>query len=142
MKASESTYCNCIYWASAALARKVNKLAEDAWAPMGLAPGQAYLLSLILDQPGRQPLDLSEELHLAPSTITRFVEKLEENKLVVRVSEGKTTSVYPTQKAKGLSDEINSCKATFRHALEGVLTRAENEALVKNMLRVADKLGA
>jgi DNA-binding MarR family transcriptional regulator len=129
-----------MYWASAALARKVNKLAEDAWAPLGLAPGQAYLLSLILDQPGRQPLDLSEELHLAPSTITRFIEKLEENKLVVRIAEGKTTSVYPTQKAKGLTDEINSCKVTFSQALEGVLTRAENEALVKNMLKVADKL--
>ena len=129
-----------MYWASAALARKVNKLAEDAWAPMGLAPGQAYLLSLIVDQPGRQPLDLSEELHLAPSTITRFVEKLEENKLVVRVAEGKTTSIYPTQKAKGLSDEINKCKATFREALEGVMTKAENEALVKSMLKVADKL--
>ncbi len=129
-----------MYWASAALARKVNKLAEDAWAPMGLAPGQAYLLSLIVDQPGRQPLDLSEELHLAPSTITRFVEKLEENKLVVRVAEGKTTSIYPTQKAKGLSDEINKCKATFREALERVMTKAENEALVKSMLKVADKL--
>ena len=129
-----------MYWASAALARKVNKLAEDAWAPMGIAPGQAYLLSLILDQPGRQPLDLSEELHLAPSTITRFIEKLEENKLVVRIAEGKTTSVYPTQKAKGLSDEINKCKATFREALERVMTKAENEALVKSMLKVADKL--
>ena len=106
-----------MYWASAALARKVNKLAEDAWAPIGLAPGQAYLLSLILDQPGRQPLDLSEELHLAPSTITRFVEKLEENKLVVRIAEGKTTSVYPTQKAKGLTEEINKCKSTFHQAL-------------------------
>ena len=131
-----------MYWASAALARKVNKLAEDAWAPMGLAPGQAYLLSLILEQPGRQPLDLSEELHLAPSTITRFIEKLEENKLVVRIVEGKTTSVYPTQKAKGLTDEINNCKATFRQTIEGVLTKAENEALVKSMLKVADKLGA
>ena len=129
-----------MYWASSALARKVNKLAEDAWAPMGLAPGQAYLLSLILDQPGRQPLDLSEELHLAPSTITRFIEKLEENKLVVRIAEGKTTSVYPTQKAKGLTEEINKCTATFRQALDGILTKAENEALVKSMLKVADKL--
>jgi DNA-binding MarR family transcriptional regulator len=142
VKASESKYCNCIYWASAALARKVNKVAEDAWAPIGLAPGQAYLLSLILDTPGRQPLDLSEELHLAPSTITRFIEKLEENKLVIRISEGKTTSVYPTQKAKGMIEEINSCRATFKRALEDVLPGAEKEILVKNMLQVADKLGS
>jgi DNA-binding MarR family transcriptional regulator len=142
VKASESEYCGCLYWASAALARKVNKLAEDAWAPMGLAPGQAYLLSLVLDEPGRQPLDLSEELHLAPSTITRFIEKLEDNKLVIRVCEGKTTSVYPTQKAKGLSNEINSCRTNFTQTIEGVLSKAENEALVKSMLKVADKLGA
>ena len=140
MKASESKYGGCIYWASAALARKINKLAEDAWAPLGLAPGQAYLLSLVLDEPGRQPLDLSEELHLAPSTITRFIEKLEDNKLVIRVCEGKTTSVYPTQKAKGLCNEINCCRANFTETLEGILPKAENEALVKNMLKVADKL--
>jgi DNA-binding MarR family transcriptional regulator len=141
VKASETQYCGCIYWASSALARKINKLAEDAWAPMGLAPGQAYLLSLVLDEPGRQPLDLSEELHLAPSTITRFIEKLEDNKLVIRVCEGKTTSVYPTQKAKGLITEINNCRNSFSQALEGVLSKAESQALVKSMLQVADKLG-
>ena len=140
MKASESKYCGCIYWASSALARKVNKLAEDAWSSMGLAPGQAYLLGLIIDQPGRQPLDLSEELHLAPSTITRFIEKLEENKLVIRISEGKTTSVYPTQKAKGLSNEINACRARFAQSIAGVLTPEESKALVSGMLKVADQL--
>ena len=129
-----------MYWASAALARKMNKLAEDAWSPIGLAPGQAYLLSLILDQPGRQPLDLSEELHLAPSTITRFIEKLEENKLVIRIAEGKTTSVYPTQKAKGMIGEINSCRANFKQSIQGVCTVEETESLVKSMLQVADKL--
>ena len=131
-----------MYWASAALARKMNKLAEDAWAPIGLAPGQAYLLSLILDEPGRQPLDLSEEMHLAPSTITRFIEKLEENKLVIRIAEGKTTSVYPTQKAKGMTNEINSCRLTFKQSVQGVCSAEEREALVKSMLQVADKLGA
>jgi len=130
-----------MYWASAALARKMNKLAEDAWAPIGLAPGQAYLLSLILDQPGRQPLDLSEELHLAPSTITRFIEKLEANKLVVRVAEGKTTSVYPTQKAKGMISEINNCRISFKQSVQCLCTMEETEALVKSMLKVADKLG-
>ena len=107
---------------------------------MGLAPGQAYLLSLILDNPGRQPLDLSEELHLAPSTITRFIEKLEENKLVIRISEGKTTSVYPTQKAKGLISEINACRARFAQSIEGVLSCDESKALVTSMLKVADQL--
>jgi hypothetical protein len=42
------------------LTRKINKLAEEALAPMGLAQGHAYLLHLVLEQPALHPLYLSK----------------------------------------------------------------------------------
>ena len=140
MKASASKFCSCIYWTSGTLARKINKLAEDAWAPMGLAPGQAYLLSLVMENPGCQPLELSAELHLAPSTITRFIEKLEERKLVVRITEGKLTNVFPTQAAKKLKEKMGKCRGNFMHSFQSALGKKESEVLVKHMLQAADKL--
>ncbi len=61
---------------------------------------------MAIDEPGIQPTDLSEELLLTPSTVTRLVEKLEEKKLVMRSNEGKTTKVYPTPKNKGPAPPI------------------------------------
>ena len=85
-----------MYFASGALARKVEKLAVDTWKETKLAPSHAYLLMIVLDKPGVQPTTLVEELLLAPSTITRLIEKLEQKKLVRRTMEGKITNVFPT----------------------------------------------
>ncbi len=75
-KAGSSRYGKCMYFASGALARKIEKIAMRAWAPVGLSPSHAYLLMIVIDEPGVQPSDLVEELLLTPSTITRLMEKL------------------------------------------------------------------
>src|SRR5829696_1696000 len=113
MKTSSSKYARCLYFTSAALARKVEKLAIESWKKVDLSPSHAYLLAAVLEEPGIQPTALSEHLQLQPSTITRLVEKLEEKKLVVRTTEGKITNVYPTPKAKELQPRMNSCMKEF-----------------------------
>ncbi len=115
-------------------------MAEDAWAPMDLAPGQAYLLLLVLENPGCQPLELSRELHLAPSTITRFIEKLEEKNLISRATEGKLTNVFPTAAAKRLKDKMARCRGNFMHAFQNALGKKESEILVSHLVKAADKL--
>ncbi|MGL5946450.1 MAG: MarR family winged helix-turn-helix transcriptional regulator, partial [Sediminibacterium sp.] len=96
MKITDSKYKQCLYFTSSALARKVEKLAIESWKKVDLSPSHAYLLMLVLDEPGMQPGVLAEELQLSPSTITRLIEKLELKKLVIRTTEGKITNVYPT----------------------------------------------
>jgi DNA-binding MarR family transcriptional regulator len=140
VKASASKFCSCIYWTSGTLARKINKLAEEAWAPVGLAPGQAYMLALVIENPGCQPLELSAELHLAPSTITRFIEKLEGRKLVVRVTDGKLTNVFPTAAARKMKDKMAKCRGNFMDAFQAALGKKESEILVKHLVQAADKL--
>jgi len=140
MKTSQSRYCTCIYFSANALARKIEKLACDCWKEVSLAPSHAYLLMVVVEDPGVQPGTLADELQLTPSTITRLLEKLEEKKLVVRTTEGKVTNVYPTPKAKGLYPKLKECSKNFVEIYSGILGKEESSKLVHNINKLADKL--
>jgi len=140
LKASESIYCRCLYFSANAFARKVEKLAVESWKPVGLAPSHAYLLMLVIDHPGIQPSALCEQLLLQPSTITRLVEKLEKQKLLVRVNEGKTTSIYATAKGNKLQPELKSCLKHFYETYSAILGKEESARMVRDMNTLTDKL--
>ncbi len=140
MKTSESKFCNCLYFTSGALARKVEKLAQETWKKIDLAPSHAYLLLLVLEEPGMQAGQIAEQLQLSPSTITRLIEKLEEKKLVIRATEGKLTNVYPTQKAKELKPQMKARVNYFYEQYSKVLGNEESKTFIKNMHIMADKL--
>jgi DNA-binding MarR family transcriptional regulator len=108
---------------------------------IGLAPSHAYLLLLILEEPGMQPGCIASHLQLSPSTITRLIEKLEEKKLVVRTTEGKLTNVYPTPKAKELLPQMKNCGQQFYKSCVDDLGKEENSKIVSALRSVADKLG-
>ena len=140
MKTSESRYGRCMYFASNTLARKTEKLALAAWKKTGLSPSHAYLLMIVLEEPGIQPGALSLELHLTPSTITRLIEKLEEKKLVIRTAEGKTTFVYPTAKSKEMKPLLQECVHDFYKSCIRLIGKDECVRFVKGLNKVADKI--
>ena len=102
-----------MYFSSNALARKMEKLANESWKKVDLTASHAYLLMLVIEEQGIQPSALVEQLLLTPSTITRLMEKLEEKKLVIRTTEGKTTIVFPTLKAKKMLPDLKDCLNHF-----------------------------
>ena len=140
MKTSDSKYCQCLYFTANALARKIEKLANESWNKLELSPSHAYLLISVLEEPGIQPGTLADHLQLQPSTITRLIEKLEEKKLVIRIAEGKMTNVYPTPKAKELQPKLKQCSEEFYARYSAILGKDESAKLVQNMGRIADKL--
>lgn len=140
MKTSESRFRKCMYFSSNALARKMEKLANESWQRVGLSPSHAYLLMIAIEEPGVQPGTLAGELQLKPSTITRLIEKLEEKKLVVRITEGKTTNVYATPKGRELLPELKSCLSNFYEGYTHVLGLDESAKLVDSMNRLSDEL--
>lgn len=140
MKTSDCKFSKCLYFTSNALARKVEKLAIESWKPVDLSPSHGYLLMLVLDDPGIQPGAIADQLQLTPSTISRLLEKLEERKLVVRTTEGKTTNVYPSPKAKQLLPELQACVVRSQAAYASSLGNQDIKELVKNMNQVSDKL--
>ena len=140
MKQTSCRFSRCLYFSTSALARKVEKLAVESWSKTGLAPGHAYLLMMVLEDPGIQPGALAEELQLKPSTVTRFIEKLEARKLVIRSSDGKLTNVYPTPRAKELLPELKACQSAFSEKYTLLLGREESLKLVAQMNTMADKM--
>jgi DNA-binding MarR family transcriptional regulator len=140
VKAAGSRYSKCIYFSSQAMARKIEKMAQEVWKKVDLSPSHAYLLMMVIDEPGLQPTNIVEELLLTPSTITRLIEKLEEKKLVVRTTEGKITNVYPTPKAKELYPKLQECVDEFYKTYSAILGKEESSQMVIRMNRLTDKL--
>ena len=140
VKTSESKYCHCLYFTANALARKIEKLAQDSWSKVNLSPSHAYLLMMAIEEPGVQPSMLASHLQLQPSTITRLIEKLEDAKLVIRTKEGKMTNVYPTPKGKELLPKMKECLNEFYARYVSILGKEESNKLVQSMSKIADKL--
>lgn len=90
----------CLYFTANSLSRYINELAEEAFASTGLAPSYSYLMMLVTDKPGQSQNELSHQMNLKPSTMTRFVEKLKQRELVYTSQEGRTVYVHPTEKGK------------------------------------------
>jgi DNA-binding MarR family transcriptional regulator len=140
VKTSESKYCKCLYFTANALARKIEKLAQESWSRVDLSPSHAYLLMMVIEDPGLQPSFLAGHLQLQPSTVTRLIEKLEEKKLIVRTTGGKTTNVYPTPKGKELLPRLKECLADFYNSYNMILGKEDSAKLVQTIGKVADKL--
>jgi DNA-binding MarR family transcriptional regulator len=140
VKISESKYCQCLYFVTNSLARKIEKLATESWKKVELSPSHAYLLLLVIETPGMQPTAISEQLDLTPSTITRLIEKLEEKRLVVRTVEGKTTSVNATAKARQLLPQMQECLDDFSRKYSEVVGKEESSKLIQHINRISDKL--
>ena len=58
---------NCLYFTANSLARQVSHLAEEEFRYTGLSPSHAFLLMLVIKQPGITPKELSESP--APGTV-------------------------------------------------------------------------
>lgn len=140
MKAAESRYSGCLYFASNVLARKMERIAAKVWEPVGLAPSHAYLLLYVLDNPAAQPTAISEHLMLAPSTITRLMDKLEKENLIIRQTEGKAIHAYPTEKAKMMLPEMEKCIEKFHAAYADQLGYEPSMQLVERIVSVHDRI--
>jgi len=102
----DNPYYNCLFFSLNALSRSVSRMAEEEFSQTGMAPSYAFLLMAINDKPGIVAGNLAEMLMLAPSTVTRLVEKMEYKGYLERVPEGKFTRIFPTRKALTLNIQI------------------------------------
>ncbi len=136
----DSKYCGCLYFSASALARIITKMAEEEFASTGLTPSYAFLVMSINANPGIQPKDLSAEMQLSPSTITRLIEKLEHKSLVERKTVGKTTEVYPTEKSVILGKTIKESWMNFYKRYAEALGEDESKNLTAMIYSATKKL--
>jgi MarR family transcriptional regulator, organic hydroperoxide resistance regulator len=125
----------CIYFNLNALIRDLNRIWDQEFAASGLTAPQGYLLSLVLQKPGLSQKEVGQTMNLDRSTVTRFLESMEKEKLIKRepsAHDGRVINVYPTKKAEGL-------KAELQKAFKGVANKVD-EKLKTNDIKDLIKL--
>lgn len=107
---SPTMFERCLYFNVNALARAVNQIWDEAFAEFDLSPSHAYMLRLILSSPGLTPKQISQELKLEKSTITRFLDAVQKKGLIRRhkgiSGDAREQGIYPTKKAEKMAMQL------------------------------------
>jgi DNA-binding MarR family transcriptional regulator len=100
----------CLYFNVNSLTRAVNRIWEDAFAEFDLSPSHAYLLRVVLSHSGLTPKQISLELKLEKSTVTRFLDALEKKGFIRRrkslSGDAREQGIYPTAKSQKIADKL------------------------------------
>lgn len=97
----------CLYFTISRLFRVVNKIAEEAFGELDICPTHAFLLIILQDEPeGMSVNKISEALTIAPSTVTRFVDKLVSKNYVERIKSGKQSFTKITSEGEKIMPEL------------------------------------
>lgn len=96
----------CLYFTSNTMTRLINKMTENAFMSTGLAPSYAFLMMVVIEKRKIGTGELANILKLAPSTVTRFVDKLIIQGYLKRDQEGRNIIVSATKKGETLLPSI------------------------------------
>lgn len=109
----------CLYFNLNVLTRTITRIWEEAFQRLGLSPSHAYLLRLVLGEPGITQKRVAQALGLAPSTVTRFVDALAAKGLLERgpnAADARESALYPTAAGQALEAELDATgQALFQH---------------------------
>jgi len=133
----------CIYFNTNALVRQINRIWDEAFKPLGLSPSHAYVLRMVLEQPGISMKSLAEELELAPSTVTRFVDSLIAKELLNRQLDNddkRGTRIFPSSQAKKLHKQLEATGQHLYAEMNKIIGKKTFTELVSNMREIKQKL--
>jgi DNA-binding MarR family transcriptional regulator len=135
-----SKYCSCLYYSANALARIMSKMADEEFSITGLAPSYAFLLMTVNWNPGIFIKEISRQMQLTPSTVTRLIEKMEVKGYLKRIAEGKFTKVFPTAKSKKLDKKIKSAWQKLYKRYSELLGEKNAKTITDQVYSAAKKL--
>ena len=104
---TEKEISECLYFTISKMFRMINRIAEEAFEKIDICPTHAFLMMLLKEEKnGLSVNQISSSLAIAPSTVTRFVDKLVSKGYVVREKMGKNSFTKITEKGLNEIDEI------------------------------------
>lgn len=127
-QSKELLHC-CLYFTANALARSITRMAEEEFGKQGLTPSHAFLLMLAIDSPGISQKELSEQLNLAQSTVSRFVDALVSRGFISKNAVGKIAHIFPTEAGKAQMENIRSAWNNLYYRYSDILGEEEGKEL-------------
>lgn len=140
MKKSDKYLSKCLYFTANSLARKIAKLADEAFLPLGLTPSYAFLLLLIYENPGVTPSALSQELNLDASTITRLSDKMILRSFIEKEKKGKTMHFQPTDILTHMIPNLEKCWFDLKDKYDEILGEENADLLVDLTYTASEKI--
>ncbi|WP_425445941.1 MarR family winged helix-turn-helix transcriptional regulator [Dethiothermospora halolimnae] len=129
----------CLYFTSNRLSRLIGKMANEEFRITGLSPTYGFLISIVNKREGITQKEIGKTLHMTPSTITRFIDKLENKGFIKRVTEGKNSLIYLTDEGKSLQVEIDKAWNNLHKRYSEIIGEDE-EKIVEIINRVTSKI--
>ena len=141
-RTSEDYLYMCPYFTSASFARVISQMAEEECqlGGTGLSPAHVYLIILVNDNEGISPSELAQKLNLAPSTITRMIDKLVTKGILERKIEGKNSMTYPTEKSLEMQKYIVETFQRLYKRFTDILGKKDGYKLIKMINEATAKL--
>lgn len=130
----------CLFFTSSSLARVVGRMADEEFSRIGVPASEAFLLMLAAERPGIAQKDLAACLHLAPSTVSRFVDALVRRGLVEKHSAGKSVEVSATEEGWARMPEIVNAWNGLHGRYSGILGKERGEQLTSAIHAACDLL--
>lgn len=127
---------DCLFFSVTKLARGFGKIGDDAFSKTGLSPSHAFILYLVNCSGPLHQKEIGEKLHLSPSTITRFIEKLESKGLIEKAVDGKNAVISSTEKGLALHEDVAEAWRKLHEQYENIL----NEEEVATFIALSEKL--
>lgn len=121
----------CLYFSINKLQRVINKIADKKFKKIGLSTSYAMLVLKIKEKNKLTHLQISDELKLDASTITRHVEKLENMDILKKTRLGREIFVELTQDSKEIVEKIENVQLDLQNHYKEILG---DEAIFKNFI--------
>ena len=131
---------SCLFFTVKKMDRALNKLAAEAFQTVGMAPTYAFILLILAEEDGRLHKDIAQILYIAPSTLTRLIEKLVYKGYVTTLTEGRTRKVYLTVNGRELLPDIREAWDNLHTRYKAILGDAYANDLASIMNINSEKL--
>ena len=140
MNEEEQVLIHCLYFTASRFARNITKLAEKTFDFRDLAPSYLYMIMIVKFHPEITQKELCHRLSIAPSTSTRFIDKLEKLKLVNRKMDGKQTFISLTEEGEKVYHQFRASLKEFFNSYSRVLGSEFSKDLSKMLHEASNKL--
>lgn len=130
----------CLFFTANSLARVMSRMGEEEFAMAGMSPSYAFVITLAISKPGVAQKELAEQLHMAPSTVSRFVDALVAKGYIAKKIEGRNTLIYATEAGSALKPTIDKAWLNLYERYSKILGRENGETLTKLTSAASKKL--